>query len=65
MKLYIVTANTYKGGYGADIELLRIADNEVDALESKKYAESKGWYATINTIDLNKPIRKHLGGYIE
>lgn len=42
MKLYIVTANTYEGGYGAEIELLRVTDNEADALKSKKYAESKG-----------------------
>ena len=65
MKLYIVTANTYEGGYGAEIELLRVTDNEADALKSKKYAESKGWTVTINTAELNKPTRKYLGGYIE
>lgn len=65
MKLYIVTANTYEGGYGAEIELLRVTDNEADALKSKKYAESKGWTVTINTAELNKPTRKCLGGYIE
>jgi len=42
MKLYIVTADTYEDEYGAVIELLRVTDNEADALKNKKYAESKG-----------------------
>lgn len=65
MKLYIVTANTYEGSYGAEIELLQVTDNEADALKNKKYAESKGWTVTINAAELNKPTRKYLGGYIE
>ena len=65
MNLYIVTANTYADSYGAEIELLRVADNEADANESVEYAKSKGWNPTIAIEELNKPTRKYLGGYVE
>lgn len=41
MKLYIVTADTYSGCYGANIELLRVADNKDDALISVEFAKKK------------------------
>lgn len=65
MKLYVVTANTYNDGYGAVIELLRVADNLDDAMESVEYAKSKGWYASMEVLSLNVPTRRYLGGYIE
>lgn len=65
MKLYVVTANTYTDSWGADIELLRISDNEEQANESIEYAKSKGWFHRLQIIELNKPTRRYLGGYIE
>lgn len=66
MKLYVVTADTYiEDGYGADIELLRVADNEVDANKSVEYANSQGWNVKTEIVELNKPTRRYLGGYVE
>jgi hypothetical protein len=65
MKLYVVTADTYRESWGADIELLRVTDNEDDARDSVKYAKSKKWYPNVETIELNKPTRRYLGGYCE
>lgn len=31
MKLFVVTADTHNGGYGCEIELLRVTDNIDDA----------------------------------
>lgn len=65
MKLYVVTADTYEDGYGCNIELLRVADNKDDALISVGYAEKQGWNPKISVVEVNKPIRKYLGGYME
>lgn len=65
MKLYIVTADTYDAGYGANIELLRVTDNEEDKNQSVEYAKTQGWPVTVTEADLNKPTRKYLGGYYE
>lgn len=65
MKLYIVTADTYSGDYGTNIELLRVADNKDDALISVEFAQKKGWTPEITVVDINKPTRCCLGGYSE
>lgn len=65
MKIYVVTADTHDDGYGSSIELLRVADNETERDESVKYAKRMGWYPTVEEIELNKPVRRYLGGYIE
>lgn len=65
LKLYVVTTDTYEDGYGCDIELLRVADNKDDALISVGYAERQGWVPKISIVEINKPTRKYLGGYME
>lgn len=64
-KLYVVTANTYMNGWGAEIDLLRVTDNEKDRDESVAFAENKEWAVDVQEVILNKPTRRYIGGYTE
>lgn len=68
MTLYIVTADTHKGDYGVEIELLCVTPDEEYVQEITEDAEKQGW--VVNTIivseqDLSKKLQIYLGGYIE
>lgn len=72
MKVYVVAEDTYKGGYGSDIELFGIYSTKEQA--EKRYNEIKtgnedkylyeGEYG-VYEMELNKDCRIDLGGYIE
>ena len=64
-KIYVVTADTYMDGWGVEIDLLRVADNESDRDESINFAKNKGWEVNVIEVVLNKRVRKFIGGYIE
>lgn len=65
MKLYVVTADTYGGGYGVIIELLMVSDNKEDKDKAVEYAKNKGWNPYIKEVVLNKLDRNLIDGYIE
>lgn len=66
MGLYIVTADTYDGGYGAEISLLGIYSNKIDALKRKRYLEdTHGYHIRVEKVYLDEDIEEYLGGYIE
>lgn len=65
MKLYVVTADTYEGGYGVVIELLMVSDNKDDRDKAVEYAKNKGWNPHVKEVVLNKLDRDLIDGYIE
>lgn len=65
MKLYVVTADTYEDLWGSIIELLRVTDNPEDAQKSSDYARSKGWHPKTEIVEVNKAVRRYLGGCTE
>ncbi len=65
MKLYVVTANTYDGGYGIEIELLMVADNKDNRDKAVEYAKNRGWIPQVNEVVLNKLDEDFIGSYIE
>lgn len=65
MKLYVVTADTYDGGYGIEIELLMVSDNKDDRDKAVEYAKTQGWNPSVNEVVLNKLDRDLIDNYIE
>lgn len=65
MKMYVVTADTYADDCGSYIELLRVTSDETLADKSYQFALNRGWHPQIDEVELDKPTRKDLGGYIE
>lgn len=64
-KLTIVTGDLNKDGYGSDIRLFLVTDNiELVKKESLKQ-HKKGITADVIEVELNKPCKEYLGGYIE
>lgn len=64
-KLTIVTGDLNKDGYGADLRLLLVSDDlELVKKESLKQ-KKKGINAKVIEVELNKPCKEYLGGYIE
>lgn len=62
---YVVTANTYQCGYGAEITLFGVYDDEKIAQDRKYNAEKQYGNASITTIRINCDCEEYLGGYIE
>ena len=66
MELYIITANTYLGGWGAEISVfgvfdsLKLAQDEIEKLKKKN-----NYKYQITKMKLNKTKKIYLGGYIE
>lgn len=65
MELYAVTANTYDGGYGAEIALFGIYNSRAKAETRKREVLNKYGHANLECINLNADCEKYLGGYIE
>lgn len=63
MKVYVLTADTYYGGWGGEISLIGVYDSLEKAENAKK--KSKYPLSEINEVDLNKDTSVYLGGYIE
>ncbi|WP_288393660.1 hypothetical protein [uncultured Vagococcus sp.] len=65
MKVYIVTADTYIGSWGTDINLFLVTESKEDAEKEAAQIVENGWYPEITEVTLNEATRKYLGGYIE
>lgn len=65
MMVYVVTADTYNDSYGSCMEILRVTKDETLAEKSRQYAIGKGWDPRIDEVELDKPVRISLGGYVE
>lgn len=63
--LYLITADTYDGGYGSYVDLFGIADSKEESDKIAKFVESKGYEPIVNEVELNKNMQKFLGGYAE
>lgn len=66
-KVRVVTANTYEG-YGAEITLLGIADNQRDLntiISSAKEEYGEASAIQVNEVAINEPVDEYLGGYYE
>lgn len=63
MKVYVLTADTYYGGWGREISLIGV----YNSLEKAEKAKGKLKYplSEINEVDLNEDTNVYLGGYIE
>lgn len=65
MKLYVITANTYDSGWGAEITLFGIYSDRAKAETRQREVLNKYGQADMEYIDLNVDCEKYLGGYIE
>lgn len=66
-KVRVVTANTYEG-YGAEIALLGIADNQRDLntiISSAKEEYGEALAIQVNEVAINEPVDEYLCGYYE
>lgn len=65
MKVYAITADTYKFGYGSEVELFGVSDNEEGRDKIVKYVKEKGYDPSVDEIEMNVPVQVYLGGYVE
>ena len=65
MKVYVVTADTYNYGYGANISLFGIFTTQIKAKQRKLDLSKLGYDVDINETTINKNCEIYLGGYIE
>ena len=76
MKLYVVTADGWKMGYGSELYLIGVFDSEERAMDAYRRSEELGAYCGIKVIGLNEehPMNVfcnslsndlYLGGYCE
>lgn len=65
MKVYVVTADTYVGSWGTDIDLFLVTESKEEALLKCGELRGQQYFADITEVTLNEPTRKSLGGYIE
>lgn len=63
--VYVVTADTYHGGYGAEIELFGVYTDEETAKKRCEDIQKMEYYAKIEKVRLNKNCDIYLGGYYE
>lgn len=64
MKVYVLTADTYCGGYGSSIELFGVFSTEEKASEQAHYLELE--YYDVSCVNIDNPEKPYfLGGYIE
>ena len=65
MKIYVISANTYEGSWGAQISIFGVFDEDHvhDALEElqKEY----DYFFETNEVNLNECNETYLGGYFE
>lgn len=65
MELYVITANTYHEGWGAEISLFGVCDNEDDLNKIVDKVRKRGHIPDIKKVNLNRFKEIYLGGYIE
>ena len=66
MKVYVVSADTWGGGYGSEISLFGIFRNRIKAENrKKKLKEQLGYVAQFNEVWLDGDCGIYLGGYTE
>lgn len=66
MKLYVVTADTYDSGYGAEISLFGAYTDLEEAAKRKRYVDVENFCdAIITEIDSCTDCEEYIGGYIE
>lgn len=64
MKVYVLTADTYDGGYGSSIELFGVFTTEEKA--KKQASEMELYCYDISPMNIDKSEEpSYLGGYIE
>ena len=65
MKLYVISANTYDGVWGSEINIFGVFDEEHLESALKGLQEKYGHYFGINEVSLNECKAIYLGGYYE
>lgn len=65
MKVYVVTADTYQGSWGTDVNLFLVTESKEDAETECVRLREQGYFPEITEVTLNEATRKYLGGYIE
>ena len=65
MKVYVVTADTYDDGYGADINLFGIFTTQRKSEQRKSDLAKLGYFVNISETTVDKKCEIYLGGYIE
>lgn len=65
MKLYVISADTYDGVWGSEINIFGVFDEEHLESALKGLQEKYGYYFGINEVSLNKCKAIYLGGYYE
>lgn len=64
-KVYVVTADTYVGSWGTDINLFIVTESKEDAETECGRLREQEYFPEITEVTLNEATRKYLGGYIE
>lgn len=62
MKVYVVTADIYKGMYGASIYLFGVYSTEEKAL---KVIKDNKIYGYVEEVEIDEFEKVYLGGYVE
>lgn len=65
IKLYTVSANTHRYGYGSKINLFLVTDSISQANKEADKLKEKGYIPKISEIGLNVSSQVYLGGYVE
>lgn len=65
MKLYVISADTYDGVWGSEINIFGVFDEEHLESALKGLQEKYGHYFNVNEMSLNECKAIYLGGYYE
>lgn len=64
MNLYVVTANGWLSGYGAEIYLIGVFDDYEMAEKALSNVEARGGFGKITRVYLNNEHPLNLGGFM-
>lgn len=65
MKLYVISANTYEGSWGAEINIFGVYDEEHVQRAFEELEEKYNYFFKVDEINLNERSKTYLGGYFE
>lgn len=65
MKLYVISANTYEGSWGAQISIFSVFDDEHVHSALEELEKEYDYFFETQEINLNERDETYLGGYFE
>lgn len=65
MKLYVISANTYEGSWGAETNIFGVYDEEHVQKALEELEEKYNYFFKVDEINLNESSKTYLGGYFE